>query len=110
MDFNPETLSSQYGEYGDRWADCKAAAEILSRSAKALRAKIALEKFPSAGSAAKAELMADASEEYNDQCKLAIDAQKQENLAWIRFEQIKVYIDLIRSQESTRREEMRLGR
>jgi hypothetical protein len=106
--FDPSTLSEQYRLRGDDWSDKKAAADILLRANKALRAKIALEKFPVAGSAAKAELMAEASEEYTEHGRLTVEAQKQENLAWVRFEQIKVYIDLIRSQESSRRAEMQM--
>jgi hypothetical protein len=103
MSFDPKNLAEKFEKYGNDWCQKKAAADLLLRTSKNLKAKICLEKLPDAGSVAKADIMAEASHEYDEQCKMAIEAQRQENLAWVKFEQAKVYIDLIRSQQATER-------
>ena len=104
MTFDPHKLAEQYAQAGKDWCDRRAAADVLLRTCKNMKAKIALRYMEeNGGGVSKAELIADASDEYDQYCRKAIEAQKEENLASVRYEQIKTYIDMVRTVEASER-------
>ena len=73
-EWDPVTLARGYYEHGKDWAEKKAAGDLLEETKKTLRAQLALKFLPTAGSAAKAEIMADASPEYEEHVKAMVEA------------------------------------
>lgn len=108
MDFDPEKLRHTFVEQGNSWVDLNAAADTLEKHKDSLLSQIALKYLPDAGSAAKSEMLALATVEYCDHIKEMVEARKKANRAKVLFDGTKVYIELLRSLESSRREEMKI--
>lgn len=108
MNFEPEKLSRRFRDDGITWAEKNGAADLLEETRKTLRSQIALKYLPEAGSANKAEMMAEATQEYIDHIKAMVEARKEANKARVQYDADEAFIDLVRSQESTRRAEMNM--
>jgi hypothetical protein len=104
----PSMIVERIVERGADWADKEHAASLLEETRKSVRAQIAIKNFADAGSAAKAELVAEASPEYVEHVTAMVVARKVANLAKVQYEAGKTWIDLIRSQEASRRAEMQI--
>lgn len=108
MDFDPAKLASDLLKHGHEWADKKAAAELLAETKGSILSQIAL-KFLADGCAVnKAEMMAEATQEYQDHVKSMVLAKKEAIKAEVQYNADRTYIDLVRSQESTKRAEMNI--
>jgi hypothetical protein len=103
MNFDPYKLAQQLLEHGSEWADKNAAADVLEETRKTLRSQIALKFLPDAGSVAKAEMMAEATQEYIDHVRSMVEARRASNIARCQYDTDKTYIEMVRSQESTER-------
>jgi hypothetical protein len=108
MEFNPLHLRQQLADHGSQWADQNAAASVLEETKSTLKSQIALKFLPDAGSAAKAEIMAEATKEYIDHIKSMVEARRLANRARAQYDSDRAYIELLRSQESTARAMMNL--
>lgn len=108
MNFDPHNLAQQFLQHGSAWADKNAAAEMLEETRRTLRSQIALKFLPDAGSVSKAEMMAEATTEYAQHVKDMVMARKAANTSRVQYDATRAFIDLIRSQESTKRAEMNL--
>lgn len=106
MDFDPHKIAERYRNDGWTWADKDGAASLLEETRKTLRSQIALKFLPDAGSVSKAEMNAEATEEYIIHVRNMVDARTQANRARAQFDADRAFIDLIRSQESTKRAEL----
>lgn len=104
----PEKLHSRLVALGENWADLNAAAELLEGSEKSVLGQYVLEHMAEAKSVAKAEHMARADARYTAHMKIEVEARRKANIAKVNLDAAKTYIDLLRSQESTRRAEMNL--
>ncbi len=104
--FNPHDLANRHLEHGNDRSDKRAAADVLEAAVKRLKAQLALKYIKDAGSVAKAELYALADDTYAQMMDQAIEARRLANRADVLFDTDKVYIDMKRSEESTRRAEM----
>jgi hypothetical protein len=91
---------------GDEWADKQAAYNVLEDTKNAVLAKLMMKS--QAPSVAAREIEAKASAEYTEHVKVTQDAMKAALKAKVKYESIKTWIDLRRSEEATRRVEMRL--
>ena len=91
---------------GDDWADKQAAFNVLEDTKGALLARLMLKS--QAQSVAAREIEAKASEEYTDHVAFTQEAMKLALKAKVNYESIKIWIDLKRSEEATRRAEMKL--
>ena len=91
---------------GDDWADKQAAYNVLDDTKNAVLAQLMLKS--SATSVAAKEIEAKASKEYTDHVKHTQEAMKLALKAKVNYESIKIWIDLKRSEEATRRAEMKL--
>lgn len=105
---DPSVLAHELSERGLAWADANAAAEALEETKATVLAQAALEQIQGGASAAKAEVVAKASEVYRDHLEKMVAARKAANRARVRFDTYKAYIELMRSAESSRRAEANL--
>ena len=110
MDFDPIALAQKLLEHGAAWADKNAGADLLEETRRTLRSQIAMKFLPDAGSVAKAEMMAEATVEYIEHVKAMVEARRLANRARAQYDTDRAFIEMIRSQESTKRAEMNLGR
>jgi len=91
---------------GDDWADKQAAYNVLDDTKNAVLAQLMLKS--NATSVAAKEIEAKASKEYTEHVKHTQEAMKLALKAKVNYESIKIWIDLKRSEEATRRAEMKL--
>jgi hypothetical protein len=91
---------------GDDWADKQASYNVLDDTKNAVLAQLMLKS--NATSVAAKEIEAKASKEYTDHVKHTQEAMKLALKAKVNYESIKIWIDLKRSEEATRRAEMKL--
>ena len=91
---------------GNDWADKQAAYNILEDTKNAVLAKLMIKS--QATSVAAKEIEAKASKEFTDHVKNTQEAMKAALKAKVQYESIKIWIDLKRSEEATRRAEMKL--
>jgi hypothetical protein len=93
---------------GEEWADKKSAYEALADATKSVLADIALGFMDGKTSKAESELRALSSRPYREHLAEVKLARKAWLLAQVRYDSIKMLAELRRTQESTRRAEMRL--
>lgn len=107
----PEDIDAVYHQMqhlGNKWADAHAEAEMLEEAKKCVLATITLHYITDGNTKAAAEVQAYASQEYQDHIKRMVEARRRANLAKIELESIKTHLNLTRTYEATRREEMKL--
>ena len=107
----PEDIDAVYHQMqhlGNKWADAHAEAEMLEEAKKCVLATITLHYITDGNTKAAAEVQAFASQEYQDHVKRMVEARRRANLAKIELESIKTHLNLTRTYEATRREEMKL--
>ena len=93
-------------EAGNDWADKQAAFNVLDDTKHSVMAKLTLKS--EASSVAAREVEAKASDEYTNHVKVTQDAFKEALKAKVKWESIKIWIELRRSEEATKRAELRL--
>lgn len=103
-----EKVAHNMALLGHEWADRECAASLLEETRKSVRAQLAVEFLKDAGSAAKAELMAEADDKYVDHLNKMVAARKAANIARVNFDAHKAWIELVRSAEASRRAEMNI--
>jgi len=107
----PEDIDAVYHQMqhlGNKWADAHAEAEMLEEAKKCVLATITLHYIEDGNAKSAAEVQAYASQEYQDHIKKMVEARRRANLAKIELESIKTHLNLTRTYEATRREEMKL--
>ena len=92
---------------GKDWAEKEAAASWLEESRKTVRAQMAVDYIREAGSAAKAELLAEADPIYKEHLKVMVEARKTANIAKVNYEAGKTWVELSRTKEATKRAELK---
>ena len=103
-----DAVDHQMQHLGNKWADAHAEAEMLEEAKKCVLATITLHYIGDGGTKAAAEVQAYASQEYQDHIKRMVEARRRANLAKIELESIKTHLNLTRTYEATRREEMKM--
>ena len=106
IDFDPDKIRERLAEVGEEWADKDAAANLLEETKSVLLAELML--AADGTSKADREMHAKANAAYRLHITNMVTARKDANRARVRFETGKMWAELRRSQESTRREEMRI--
>ena len=92
---------------GDDWADKDAAAGILEETKRSILAQLTIDRDDSV-SRLEREQLALAGPVYRGHIIAMCEARKIANKAKVRYQAIQTLAELRRSQESTRRQEMRL--
>src|ERR1700759_4889649 len=106
MSADPTEIHANLVKLGEAWADKERAAQLYEETRKSLRSQIALKFLADTGAANKAEMMAEATEEYITHLKSMVEARRQANIAEVNYNAARVWTDLVRTQEATRRAEM----
>lgn len=106
MQLDANELYHKLTQAGNDWADKQAAFNVLDDTKNAVLAQLMLNS--QAQSVAAKEVEAKASKEYTDHVKATQEAMKAALKAKVNYEAIKIWIELKRSEEATRRAEMKL--
>jgi hypothetical protein len=104
-EFDPDRIYANIIAAGDEWADKEAAADLLEETKKTVLAELVNK---GEGSVSAREYEAFASPVYKLHLTNMVIARKEANKARMRYDAVKVLAEMRRSQESTRRAEMRL--
>jgi len=108
MNFDPDRIYTEVVSSGEAWADAKAAYEALSDMTKTILADIVTDFLPSCSSKSEAETRGLASKQYKEHLASVAAARRAWLLSEVRWKSIVLLADLRRSEESSRRAEMRL--
>ena len=102
-EFDPDRIRERLAEVGEDWADKDAAANLLEETKSTLLAE--LMNTAKDASEAERKRIAQADPAYRLHLTNMVAARKEANRAKIRYETGKMWAELKRSQESTRRAE-----
>jgi hypothetical protein len=108
MDFNPDRIFHEVSQAGEEWADKKAAYEALDDNTKSVLAEITGRYMDGKASKASAETLALASRDYREHLASVAKARSEFLRAQVKYDSLRMLVELRRSQESTRRAEMSL--
>lgn len=101
---NPDEIYERLRLAGEEWSDKDAAANALEEAKKTILAEITMN---TAGSSEKQkEQIALADYRYKNHLELMVAARKEANKAKVRYDTGKIWAELKRTQESTKRAEM----
>lgn len=95
-------------EVGETWADLHAAAEALEETKKSVLGHLVLGFSADGMPTGKAEHAAHDAPEYRQHVTAMVEARRKANRARVRWDVGRTHADLMRSVESTKREEMRM--
>ena len=105
---NADKIYAELISAGNDWSDKDAAANLLEEGKRSLLSQL-MSSWIGANSVAEAEKRAYATKEYQDYLAGMVEARRVANRARVRYQAIQTLAELRRSQESTRRTEMRLA-
>jgi hypothetical protein len=103
---DPRPLTDRLIEAGESWADLNAAATALENSIETVLAQILVDHFDQPEW--KARALAKSDKRYWNILADAVEARQRANKARVRYDSGKAYVELARSAEATRRQEMKL--
>ena len=106
MSLDANQLYAKLVSAGNDWADKEAAFNVLDDTRHSVLAKIMLSI--DATSVAAREMEAKASREYIEHVENTQQAKAAAIKAKVQYDSIKIWIDMRRSEEATRRAEMKL--
>ena len=106
MTFDPDKIAHELRKRGDDWADKDAAYRALDDATKTILA----EQMIKAGdvSAAKAEMLARASDDFKAHLFDVSQARRNSNRAKVAYDTYQAWMELKRTQAANTRAEMRL--
>lgn len=119
--FDPAKLAAEMEQAGREWASEDALASQMEETRKSILAQYQLE-FMAEGmiskpgmnskpiSATAAELKALADQRYQLHLEMMVEARKRANAARVRYDSIRVKLELMRSLQATIRNEMAMNR
>lgn len=108
MSLNADEIYTQVLAAGEEWADRKAAYEALDDNTKSVLADITSNYMDAKLTRAEAETRALASSDYKHHLATVSAHRKAWLQAQVRYDSLKMLAELRRSEESTRRQEMKL--
>lgn len=101
---NPDEIHERLRLAGEEWADLDAAAAALEETKKTLLAELALKSDAVTVSQRELEALADPA--YRLHVTNMVTARKEANRAKVRYDTGRVWAELVRTRESTKRAEM----
>jgi len=107
-DNSPEALLDALSDSGIDWADKCAAAELMEETKKSLLAQLTVSFMREGGTKSAAEAKALASTEYQEHIAKMVEARRQANTARVKYDSVKVYLNMLRTYEASRRAEMQM--
>lgn len=105
-EFDPDRIRERLVQVGEEWAELDAAATLLEETKKSVLAELML--TAPYKTKAERETCALADPAYKLHLANMVAARKEANKARVKWETGKMWAELRRSLESTRREEMRI--
>ena len=106
--FDPDEIYHALSKAGEDWADKKAAYDALESNSKSVLADVLISFMDSGLSRAESETRAQASSHYKTHLASVSQAHKAYLQAQVLWTNLQTLAELRRSQESTRRAEMKL--
>jgi hypothetical protein len=103
-EIDPNVVYQKLFDAGNEWADAEAAAALLEESKKSVLADI-MNKVVEKSVAAK-EQYALQTQGYQDHLRAMVEARRVANQARVKYNAMKVWADMWRTQEATKRVEM----
>jgi hypothetical protein len=104
--FDPNVLMKRAEELGDDWAEKDASFGMLDDAKKTLLGKLVSDKLDGGITVSKAEYYAQGHADYAEHIKALGEARKEKNLALVKYNTYKKWIDLIQTKEANKRAEM----
>lgn len=108
MSLDPEMIYNSVLAAGEDWADKKSAYEALDDNTASVLADLMSNYMDGSVSHAEAKVRAQANKAFKDHMASVKSARKEFLTAQVKYDSLKMLAELRRSQESTRRQEMRL--
>ena len=105
---NADQIYQEVLKAGESWADLKSAYEALDDHTKSVLADITSNFMDGKMSRAEAEMRALASGDYKTHLASLKAARRAWLVSQVKYDSVKMLADLRRSEESTRRQEMKL--
>jgi hypothetical protein len=102
---NPDEILERLRLAGEEWADKDAAANALEETKNSVLAELANSAAGSSEAQKKSVALADPS--FRLHIARMVDARKEANRSKVRYETGKIWAELVRTRESTKREELR---
>lgn len=103
-----DKITQRLVQAGEAWAEAEAAAQLLEETRKPLKGNIMSELLASGKAVTAAESLAYADTRYVDHVKQMVQARHAANKAKVRYDSGKVFTELLRTKEATKRAEMNL--
>lgn len=104
--FDPNRIAHELSERGLVWADADAAFRALDDTTKSVLSEAMAKSVEKSNAAAETD--ARHSQMFKMHLEALADARRTANRARVKFDTYKVWIELMRSKESSRRAEMTL--
>jgi hypothetical protein len=105
-EFDPDKIRERLAQVGEEWADKDAAANLLEETKNSLLAE--LMNTANASSEAERKRIAQADPAFKLHLANMVTARKEANRARVRYETGKMWAELKRSVESTKRAELQI--
>ena len=106
---NIDELYNKLVKAGETWSDLDAAATLLEETKKVILAdlkRIIVTEYSGTLSDAAATTIALQGKKYKDHIKLMVQARQEANRAKVQYYGMQTYVELYRTEQSTRRAEM----
>lgn len=104
----PDEVYEKFRLAGESWADKESAASLLEETRKAVRSQI-MTAFGDM-SVNKAEMLAEADPAYSEHLHKMVEARRIANTAKVNYDAIRVWVDMVRSAEASKRAEQQFHR
>jgi hypothetical protein len=101
-----DALAVQICSAGEKWSDLDAAANLLEETKATLLADL-MRQAPEGTALGLREIYAKSDATYKQHIEAMVEARRVANRARVRYQSLQVLADLRRTQESTRRAELR---
>lgn len=101
---NPDEILERLRIAGEEWADKDAAANALEETKKSVLSELLLQA--DGGTVAEREARAQANPGFRLHLINMVNARKEANRARVRYETGRIWAELVRTKESTKRAEM----
>ena len=105
MQFNPTEIAERMRLAGEEWSDLDAAANMLEETRKSVLAELVNQS--KGGSIAAKESEALANPAYKLHLTNMVNARREANRARVKYDTSKMWVELVRTSEATKRAELR---
>lgn len=106
--YHPDVLRQRLVDLGEDWADKDSAANLMEETRKTVLAELSAKSRPNCKSHAEAENAALADAAYAEHIRGMVEARRVANRAKVNYDAARVWVEMARTAEATRRHEMGL--